>query len=76
MNLYKEIQLLADEGKFLQACFKSEDLIKQQEKRIKELEGLLSEIYDTFKEEPYFRSTGRFNIAIWIKSICKRIKAL
>jgi len=42
----------------------------------KRLEKLLSDIYYTFESEPYFTSTGRLQIAMWIKDIKRRINML
>ena len=59
-----------------EGCEKFALLVKQKNEQIKQFREILSEIYDAFKNEPYFRSTGRINIAMWIMSINKRIKAL
>jgi len=53
-----------------------DDQITELEAEKKQLYKLLSEIYNELTVDPYFTSTGRLNIAMWIKSICKRIKVL
>jgi len=55
---------------YCQHCFYA---VKAENRRLIEL---LDEIYESFTTEPYFVSTGRLQIATWIKSICERIKAL
>ena len=44
--------------------------LREENARLKEL---LSEIKIAFETEPYFKSTGRTQIAFWIKSIKDRI---
>lgn len=74
----KENQRLKDEVKHLTTQMKTDhqttlNLDKHYKAKNQRLKAVLDEIYNTF---PYFRSTGRLQIAMWIESICKKIKAL
>jgi len=77
MSMTEQIEQLQQRIEELEDNIKSLDgAIVSYDAKNKRLEKLLSDIYYTFESEPYFTSTGRLQIAMWIKDIKRRINML